>query len=66
MKNRTFADLLDPQSTSFQGPASGVSRGQHHSEQLTRPTAGSSMPVALVEPLFQDMTYTSRFFVDYC
>lgn len=67
MKNRTFADIQHSQSTSFQGTAFDVSRGQHHqSEQLTRPIAASSVPVALVEPLFKDMSYTSRFFVDYC
>ncbi|KAG5655528.1 hypothetical protein KAF25_003865 [Fusarium avenaceum] len=66
MKNRSFADIQHPQSTSLHGPASDVSRGQRHqSEQLTRPTAVSSVPVALAEPLFQDMSYTSRFFVNY-
>lgn len=62
MKNRNFGDSQQqPLSEEHlaQGTALAAMRRQHRpSEALTTMT--------LIEPLFQDLNHTSRFFVDYC
>ncbi|EWZ30443.1 hypothetical protein FOZG_15926 [Fusarium oxysporum Fo47] len=69
MKNRTFGDAQTQQpsqKTSLQRPTPVVSHGhRHQKEESTRLSGSIPIPVALVEPLFKDFSYTSRFFVDY-
>ncbi|ENH70193.1 Acriflavine sensitivity control protein acr-2 [Fusarium oxysporum f. sp. cubense race 1] len=70
MKNRTFGGAQTQQSSqkaSLQRPTPVVSHGhRHQKEKLTSLSGCIPMPVALIEPLFKDFSYTSRFFVDYC
>lgn len=61
MRNKSFGDLQEQLSEKSlaQGTASTAMRRQSHpGEALTVMT--------LTEPLFQDLSHTSRFFVDYC
>lgn len=69
MKNRTFGDS---QQASLMGPsplltATVPMRQEQHPWAASAPAYASvSVPITLTEPLFQDLSSTSKFFIDYC